>query len=1342
MLSKFNKAFVILMILFLLVIIPSCFALDNNSSNDFINENQDGALNKSPKPLAVDYYVNASKDINGDGSIYNPYNELILEDFEMDSVIHVTNGEYVLDDGAELNRITIMGESPENTIIRYEGANLTGVFLISEERCDDNYLILKNVTLTGFNLDVVGGYIQATNTIFKDTVSPYEESRSTNLVNDAVNSLGGAINAHAYEYDYFSEYYIAPEIKLDNCTFINNSAEYGGAISMSSGSLDIANSLFINNCALRYGGAISAISDVKLNIRNSKFINDTSIGDAGGAIYLLDSKLTLNNASIINCSATFGAAITSLSSTLTLTKLNAIGNLAKYDGGAIYQMYNKISISDSYFSNNHASNGGAIFVYDLSQFKLNDNDFVENQAIFTAGAIYSILSSSTLTENKFEGNRAKTFNDTYETDSISLDIGSGNYTLIYNNSSFIGVSPSKYSLVDQNSSTPAKDQQDAGNCWAFASIATLESDIIKSSGLHLDLSENNMKNIAELYSIYGWNEPTNEGGLDDMAIGYLVSWLGPVLESEDEYDDYCMLSPVLNSFTHVQNIIYLSRSGYKDNDAIKSAILNYGAVYSGMYMDEKYLSEKNNAYYYNGYEGSNHGVAIVGWDDNYSRNNFLKKPSGNGAWIVKNSWNTDWGDEGYCYVSYYDSVVANIDGKDEMYVFIFNDSQRYDKNYQYDIIGKTDYLSGGSSTLWAENIFEATDDEILAAVSTYFREKTDYELYIYVNDELALNNNGSCVPGYITINLSEYIPLYKGDVFKVVFKFISNGIAEFAISEKSHANTETCSPGISFMSTDGENWIDLYNHKSKPKVAAIKAFTFLYELQPEIRINTSNVNNFADIEAFICDSNYGHMIFMGNMSFNIEDDSYALPIHDSKANLSYAFSDVGEFVINVNYRNFNANTTIKISRMNITIDSNIEVNKNNVLINLDSLFDFNATVDILVNNQTYYINFVNGKANLTLNDLESGNYDILVNLDDECYVSKFNLCFNITISKAELYVNDLITYYNTNNEFIVQLKDTRGNPIANRLIDVFIANQTYNLITDEDGIASVSLRYDKLGSYDAFIVYYGDDKYFACNASAKIVVNSTISFLKSNYLTDSLYVASFLTPNGYPLSNLYVNLILDGMYYTFVTDENGNISVALDLSIGNHEITVLNLASGESKSQNINVVSRIMGNKNMEIYYLSESAYNIRVYGDDGMPIGAGNAVKIVFNKKTTYIVTDSEGYASFKITSSPNTYTITATYNDYKVSNKIVVKPLLTAKNISKKKAKKIKFTAKLVDTNGKADKGKTITFKIKGKTYKAKTNSKGVATVYLKNLKVGKYTITTKYSKSTIKNTVKIRK
>ena len=79
---------------------------------------------------------------------------------------------------------------------------------------------------------------------------------------------------------------------------------------------------------------------------------------------------------------------------------------------------------------------------------------------------------------------------------------------------------------------------------------------------------------------------------------------------------------------------------------------------------------------------------------------------------------------------------------------------------------------------------------------------------------------------------------------------------------------------------------------------------------------------------------------------------------------------------------------------------------------------------------------------------------------------------------------------------------------------------------------------------------------------------------------------------------------------------------------------------------------------------------------------------------------------------------------------------------DISKKRSKTTKFTAKLLNSKGKILKSKTVTFKFKGKNYKRKTNGKGIATLSLKYLKVGKYAIYSTYGKLTVKNIIKLTK
>ena len=78
-----------------------------------------------------------------------------------------------------------------------------------------------------------------------------------------------------------------------------------------------------------------------------------------------------------------------------------------------------------------------------------------------------------------------------------------------------------------------------------------------------------------------------------------------------------------------------------DNCQLKNAIMEYGAVYSLMTYDDLYFNPITCGYLYNGSLYVNHAVDIVGWDDNYSKDNFINGAPGNGAFIVRNSWGTN-----------------------------------------------------------------------------------------------------------------------------------------------------------------------------------------------------------------------------------------------------------------------------------------------------------------------------------------------------------------------------------------------------------------------------------------------------------------------------------------------------------------------------------------------------------------------------------------------------------------------------------------------------------------------------------------------------------------------------
>ena len=288
------------------------------------------------------------------------------------------------------------------------------------------------------------------------------------------------------------------------------------------------------------------------------------------------------------------------------------------------------------------------------------------------------------------------------------------------------------------------------------------------------------------------------------------------------------------------------------------------------------------------------------------------------------------------------------------------------------------------------------------------------------------------------------------------------------------------------------------------------------------------------------------------------------------------------------------------------------------------------------------------------------------------------------------------------------------------------------------------------GEYDVKTKFV-DEIYKSTLINSRITVDYigvllTASDVNMNYNDKSTYFVRLTDVNQKPLANETLNIYLNNIKTPVVTDENGVATLLITLPPNTYTISTEyegnNIYDKLTINNKITVKSlaKLKGN-NVNMYYSEKAYYKVRVYGDDGKVVGSGISVKIKVNGKTITAKTNAKGYASYKINLIPKTYTVKVTYKKVQITNKIVVKKVLSAKNISKKKAKKIKFTAKLAKGK-KALANKKIKFKFKGKTYTAKTNKKGIASVSLKNLKVGKYTIYTYYGSSKIKNTIKIKK
>lgn len=283
-----------------------------------------------------------------------------------------------------------------------------------------------------------------------------------------------------------------------------------------------------------------------------------------------------------------------------------------------------------------------------------------------------------------------------------------------------------------NYQTSVRNQGENNLCWAFASLGALEANIRKNRSQEEDLSELHAGYATSTYSYtntvnqavttvndaQGVGASTIEdGGNRYYAASYLMRGAplgGAVSETDDPYEADVAKTGYRNPYVteskrpawYAQNILFLSgNKGTEDRDAIKRAVLTCGGVAASMYFDNgtnasnngesAYYSSLNAAYCYDGNEtGTNHMVLIAGWDNNFDKSKFAggHQPSSNGAWLVKNSWGSTWGDNGYCWISYEDKAFPSN-------CFAFDGAVKDGESFEYGPKGYTyesDYIPLGA----------------------------------------------------------------------------------------------------------------------------------------------------------------------------------------------------------------------------------------------------------------------------------------------------------------------------------------------------------------------------------------------------------------------------------------------------------------------------------------------------------------------------------------------------------------------------------------------------------------------------------------------------------------------
>lgn len=392
-----------------------------------------------------------------------------------------------------------------------------------------------------------------------------------------------------------------------------------------------------------------------------------------------------------------------------------------------------------------------------------------------------------------------------------------------------------------NKVSGVRNQGTNPNCWAYATMAAVESNLLVKGYGENDLSERHMDYATRKFfnndeiNEDGYDRNYNEGGNFGYSSSYLIRGGGLISEAAMPYASYyglIDLSEIQNqqSLFDVNEIIFFGDYGGVCSPetvlTIKSQLVSSGALFANIYMtqDSTYYNDATGGLYYNGTQMlPNHSVAIIGWDDNFT--GFNLEPEQNGAWLVKNSYGSDFGLGGYFYVSYSDQYICDYVGG-----IISADDEVEDNNYYFDPLGNNrDGILEGQNYVYGANIFtKKTTSEELTEVTFAVPMALDYEVYINPyerensedSDETYLNSlNPESVAsdsvnheGYYTVKIDPPIELNESE-FTVMIKFIYpdsiDALVPLSTTDSSIFEYNVY-PGNSYASDNKTEWQDVY----------------------------------------------------------------------------------------------------------------------------------------------------------------------------------------------------------------------------------------------------------------------------------------------------------------------------------------------------------------------------------------------------------------------------------------------------------------------------------------------------------------------------------------------------
>ena len=460
------------------------------------------------------------------------------------------------------------------------------------------------------------------------------------------------------------------------------------------------------------------------------------------------------------------------------------------------------------------------------------------------------------------------------------------------------ISSSFYSAYNEGIVNASGNQRLTGLCWDFSALSVVETNAMKNQAGKYNFSE-----VHLAYSILGnvyadsseqknkYSYDARDGGKITFASSYFFNNYGQLLENELPFDSNLNYETTnlkkINASSYINGNSYVTVSTFKiDNinsnsvcsideiNTIKSYILKYGSVQATMYMDSSNFAGNGRKYYLSNNANENHGVVIVGWDDSISKDLF--GATRDGAFIVKNSWGSTWGDDnnGIFYISYDDYSICKA-----IVSYSGVSNKTFDNSYRAsDLVGnmvlgfpKTSYIA---SKFTKESSGIETIDRVSFATAPY----TTYSVYLARNNVLddkdnweLLRTGSSDAFGIDSINLDS---IEVSDNFTIIVKY-DFPIDSFSIFTMCDNNLDYNAPDIStntnYFSIDGNIWEDMSN---------IVRSSATYRCEPNVYVYTNNKNNTPKLEINAI-TNIDDNINLAITKKNISNNNVSYKILDS-----------------------------------------------------------------------------------------------------------------------------------------------------------------------------------------------------------------------------------------------------------------------------------------------------------------------------------------------------------------------------------------------------------------------------------------------------------------------------